>query len=94
MTCVAFDFKPLPPVLQTNKTLPFFSFFFFKERIIRLIQTSGAKHEVKLLRVDSVSACASFETASNDGLQMMCLETGYQQQKTLNYPCSFVITYL
>lgn len=49
---------------------------------------------MKLLRVDSVSACASFETASNDGLQMMCLETGYQQQKSLNYPCSFVITYL
>lgn len=49
---------------------------------------------MKLLRVDSVSACASFETASNDGLQMMCLETGYQQQKTLNYLCSFAITYL
>lgn len=80
------SYKPIKPCL-------FFPFF-FKERIIRLIQTSGAKHEVKLLRVDSVSACASFETASNDGLQMMCLETGYQQQKTLNYPCSFVITYL
>lgn len=90
MSCVAFDFKPLPPVLQTNKTLLFF--FFFQKRIIRLIQTSGAKHEVKLLRVDSVSPCASFETASNNGLQMMCLKTGYLQQKTLK--CSFVIMYL